>query len=170
MAAAKPARASGRRTAGTRSRTIITAGSRRVLRSRAWTARASWTFGAPWPAWPTRTSRAAPPRPAFGRHGRFIVDPRSRNDQQAPLAVSGNDHLAVLAAFQRPLQSIQTKAALWPFLSVAAQAAILQQRADVPSVSDSLLVRRGRQLAQIQFAPIHFIRPQYRAGGRYSKG
>src|SRR5262245_53985484 len=61
------------------------------------------------PTWATRPASELAPRPArfrrLRRHGEFIADLRDGDDQQAFLAVTGQDDLAIFTAFERGWQT-----------------------------------------------------------------
>src|SRR6185295_14437255 len=101
------ARTTAARSAGTLSLSAGTTG-RRI--------RATWS----------RTT-GSPAAARFGRHGFFRIQLRHGQYNQTVLAVAGIDYLAVLAAFQRGFEAVQTKSALVLALAVTTEAAGFMQ-------------------------------------------
>src|SRR5256885_2293485 len=88
-------------------------------------------------AWPTGTARFR-----LGRHRRFIVDPRCRDDQQTFLAGAGNNDFAILAAFENCFKAVEAQVAFLPFLAVASETRGFENGADVFGVSEAFLFGR----------------------------
>ena len=117
----------------------------------------------PRPAWRTISRTAPSTWPAgsarfrLGRHRRFIVDPRCRDNQQTFLAGAGNDDFAVLAAFEHRFEAVEAQFAFLLFFAVAPETGGFEKRSDVFGVSEAFLVRRRWEFADVDFAEVDLI-------------
>jgi hypothetical protein len=90
--------------------------------------------------WAARTTRAWS---AFGRHGGLVIDSRGGNHQQALLAVAGNNHLALVTAFEHSIEVIQLEAVFRLALPMARHARSLEERLNVFGKGQVLLIGGG---------------------------
>jgi len=118
--------------------------------------RSCWTAATrpAWPTWPAGTS--------FRRHRRLVVDLRSGNDQVAFLAVACRDDFAMLAAFEKCLEAVQTKSTFLLFFAVAPDAGGFKHWPNVFGVGQALFVRCWWDLAEIDSAKVEFFGPEAR--------
>ena len=82
----------------------------------------------------------------------MFIDLRRSDDQQALLAVAGDNDLSIFATFERAIECIEAQAGFGPVLAMTAGAGFLKHRADVFGERDPSLIRGGRQFGQIDFA------------------
>jgi hypothetical protein len=93
--------------------------------------------------------RPASTRLRGGWHRVLRVQPRNRDNQRTLLAVAGGDDLALFAALEDAFKGVQAQTPFGPLGAVTAEAGGLENRFHVFGVSESFLVRRGREFAQI---------------------
>ena len=129
--------------------------------------------GAIWPG--TATGRPASrstgsTRATFRRHGHLLIDLRYRDRQQTFLAFARHYHFAVMSPFQHAVQRVQPETGLGPFRPVTAGAGGLENCADIFVIGDTLRLRSGRQLADIDFGDIPIGLGQPAGGGQTEDG
>jgi hypothetical protein len=93
---------------------------------------------------------------------------RGCRDEQTILAVTGNDHLSVLAPFQDGFEAVQAQILPGPLLAVATHAGGLEERKNILLERHVLLIRGGRKFADIDFADVPFAWRRILGGGRKS--
>jgi hypothetical protein len=112
-------------------------------------------------------------RPALRRHGGFLINARSSNNEQTFRAIARDNDLALLTALQDRLKGVvEAKVAPGLVLAVTSNAGSLQHRLDVFVKCQILCIGGGRQLADINPADVPLImllRGRRQAGERESK-
>jgi hypothetical protein len=94
---------------------------------------------------------------AFGRHGRFVINAGRGDHDKASLAVAGFDDLAVVAAFQKAVTAIETKASFGAVLAMATHTGFFKERLDVFRISDVRFGGSRRELGRIDFAQVRVV-------------
>src|SRR2546427_2217019 len=95
---------------------------------------------------------------ALGWHGDLVVNLCDSGHQETLFAVARYHDFAVLPAFEHGLQAVQAQISLLPFFTVTAKTRLLKNRADVFRVGDALFIGCRGELAEVEFADVHFFR------------
>ena len=105
---------------------------------------------------------------ALGRHRGLGINLRGRHDQQACLAVTGNDHFSLVPSLQDSVQTVQAQILFGLFLAVATHAGSLEEGKNILVKGDVFLIGNGRQFADIHFGDVPFVGRRSLGSGRKS--
>jgi hypothetical protein len=93
---------------------------------------------------------------------------RGRRHEQTIRAVTGNDHLSVLSAFQDAIEGVQSQILSRPLFAVATHAGGLEKGENILVKRNALLIRSGRKFADINLADVPIVLRRTLSRGRKS--
>jgi hypothetical protein len=91
---------------------------------------------------------------------------RGRRDEQTFLAVAGDDHLSLLAAFEDGVETVQAEIVFGLVFSVTTHAGGFEERENILLERNSLLIRSSGEFADINLADVPFVWRRILGGGR----